>query len=123
MPASVAIGVVAGLLCYACMLWRLRAGFDETLDCWAIHGMGGLWGAIATGIFASTAVNQYPGLLEGSTTQFLSNLLGAGAAVAYAFFATFVIAWVVNRVLGMRVTEEEEYVGLDIAQHGERVGT
>ena len=122
-PASVAIGLVAGLLCYGCMLWRLRAGFDETLDCWAIHGMGGLWGAIATGIFASTAVNRYPGLLEGSTAQFLNNLLGAGAAVAYAFVATFVIARVVNRVLGMRVTEEEEYVGLDIAQHGERVGT
>lgn len=122
-PASLVIGAVAGLLCYGCMLYRLRVGFDESLDAWAIHGMGGLWGAIATGIFASTAINKYPGLLEGSTTQFVNNLLGAGAAVVYAFGVTFVLAWIVNKILGLRVTEEEEYVGLDIAQHGERAST
>jgi Amt family ammonium transporter len=120
-PASLVIGAVAGLLCYGCMLYRLRVGFDESLDAWAIHGMGGLWGAIATGIFASTAINKYPGLLEGSTTQFVNNLLGAGAAVVYAFVVTFAIAWIVKKTMGLRVSEEEEYVGLDIAQHGERV--
>ncbi len=120
-PASLVIGAVAGLLCYGCMLYRLRVGFDESLDAWAIHGMGGLWGAIATGIFASTAINKYPGLLEGSTTQFVNNLLGAGAAVVYAFVVTFALAWIVKKTIGLRVSEEEEYVGLDIAQHGERV--
>ncbi|MEN6341726.1 MAG: ammonium transporter [Methanospirillum sp.] len=120
-PASLVIGAVAGLLCYVCMLLRLRVGFDESLDAWAIHGMGGFWGAIATGIFASTAINKYPGLLEGSTTQFVNNLLGACAAVIFAFGVTFVLAWVVNKTMGLRVSEDEEYVGLDIAQHGERV--
>ena len=85
--------------------------------------MGGLWGAVATGIFASTAINKYPGLLEGSTTQFVNNLLGAGAAVVWAFGLTFVLAWIVKRTMGLRVSEEEEYVGLDIAQHGERATT
>jgi Amt family ammonium transporter len=120
-PASLAIGAVAGLLCYGCMLLRLRVGLDESLDAWAIHGMGGFWGAIATGIFASTAINRYPGLLEGSTTQFVANTTAACVSVAFAFGVTFAIAWIVKRTMGLRVTEEEEYVGLDIAQHGERV--
>ncbi len=120
-PASLAIGAVAGLLCYGCMLLRLRVGFDESLDAWAIHGMGGVWGAVATGIFASTAINQYPGLLEGSTSQFLANLAAAGVSVVFAFGLTLVLALVVKRTMGLRVSEEEEYVGLDIALHGERV--
>jgi Amt family ammonium transporter len=103
------------------MLLRLRVGFDESLDAWAIHGMGGFWGAIATGIFASTAINKYPGLLEGSTTQFVANVTAACVTVVFAFVVTYAIAWVVKKSMGLRVTEEEEYVGLDIAQHGERV--
>jgi Amt family ammonium transporter len=120
-PASLVIGAVAGLLCYGCMLLRLRFGSDESLDAWAIHGMGGVWGAVATGIFASTAINQYPGLLEGSTSQFLANLAAAGVSVVFAFGLTLVLALMVKRTMGLRVSEEEEYVGLDIALHGERV--
>jgi ammonium transporter, Amt family len=122
-PASLVIGAVAGLLCYGCMLLRLRVGFDESLDAWAIHGMGGFWGAIATGIFASTAINKYPGLLEGSTSQFVANTIAACVTVVFAFGVTFALAWIVKKTMGLRVSEEEEYVGLDIAQHGERVPT
>ncbi|HNQ28630.1 MAG: putative ammonium transporter [Methanoregulaceae archaeon PtaB.Bin009] len=118
---SIAIGLVAGLLCYGCMLWRIRKGLDESLDAWSIHGMGGLWGAIATGVFAVAAVNGYSGIIEGNVTQFLANAAGALAALVYAFVVTLVLAVAVDRVIGLRVSEEEEYVGLDISQHGERV--
>jgi Amt family ammonium transporter len=82
--------------------------------------MGGLWGALATGIFANPAVNSYSGLLYGNAGQFAAQALAAGAAVTYAFVLTFVLAKVVHATVGLRVTEDEEYVGLDIAQHGEK---
>lgn len=120
-PASIAIGVAAGLLCYACMLWRIKRGLDESLDAWSIHGMGGLWGAIATGIFAAAAVNGFSGLIEGNVQQFVANAIGALAALVYAFVVTYILALVIDKVIGLRVSEEEEYVGLDLSQHGERV--
>jgi Amt family ammonium transporter len=118
--AAVLIGAVGGVLCYGIMLWRQKSGVDESLDAWAVHGMGGLWGALATGIFAVAAVNGKSGLLEGNVTQFIAQVVGAGAAVVYAFVVTLVLAYVIDRTMGLRVTEEEEYVGLDISQHGER---
>ncbi len=120
-PASIVIGLVAGLLCYACMLWRINRGLDESLDAWSIHGMGGLWGAFATGIFAVAAVNGYSGLIEGNVDQFIANAIGALAALAYAFVVTYILALVIDKTIGLRVSEEEEYVGLDLSQHGERV--
>ena len=119
--ASLVIGAVAGVLCYVCMLFRIRKNLDESLDAWAIHGMGGLWGALATGIFATDTVNKYTGLLYGNVDQFIHNAMGAFAAVAYAFVVTYIIAVVVDKTMGLRVSEEEEYVGLDISQHGERI--
>jgi len=118
--ASIAIGAVAGVLCYSIMLYRQKSGVDESLDAWAVHGMGGLWGALATGIFAAAAVNTSSGLLEGNVHQFLAQVVGAGAALVYAFVVTFILATIVDKTIGLRVTEEEEYVGLDISQHGER---
>ncbi len=82
--------------------------------------MGGLWGALATGIFAAAAINGKSGLIEGNVSQFIAQCAGAGAAVVYAFVVTYVLAVVIDKTLGLRVTEEEEYVGLDISQHGER---
>lgn len=120
-PGAILIGIIAGVLCYGCMLWRLEKGLDESLDAWSIHGMGGLWGALATGIFAVAAVNGYSGLIEGNVSQFLANAAGAVAALVYAFAVTYILAYAVDRVMGLRVSEEEEYVGLDISQHGERV--
>jgi Amt family ammonium transporter len=118
--AAIVIGAVAGALCYWMLLFRIRKGLDESLDAWAIHGMGGLWGALATGIFATAAVNGASGLLEGNVHQLLANATGAFAALIYAFVVTYVLAWIVDKTIGLRVTEEEEYVGLDISQHGER---
>jgi ammonium transporter, Amt family len=118
--AAIVIGGVAGALCYGIMLWRQSKGVDESLDAWAVHGMGGLWGALATGIFAAAAINGKSGLLEGNVHQFIAQCVGAGAAVVYAFVITYILAVIVDKTIGLRASEEEEYVGLDISQHGER---
>ncbi len=119
--SAIIIGAIAGLICYGAMLFRLKKGLDESLDAWAVHGMGGLWGAFATGIFATAAIGGYSGLIEGNVQQFVSNAIGALAALVYALVMTLVLAYVIDRTIGLRVSEEEEYVGLDISQHGERV--
>jgi Amt family ammonium transporter len=118
--ASIIIGAVAGVVCYGAMLFRQKNSFDESLDAWACHGVGGLWGALATGIFATAAVNGASGLIEGNVQQFIANATGAFAALIYAFVVTYILAVVIDKTIGLRVTEEEEYVGLDISQHGER---
>ena len=118
--SAIIIGMVAGIICYKAMLFRMNIGLDESLDAWAIHGIGGLWGALATGIFATQAVGGYSGLLYGNASQFIVQIIGAGAAIIYAFILTFLIAKIVDIMIGLRVTEEEEYVGVDISQHGER---
>jgi Amt family ammonium transporter len=118
--AAIIIGVVAALLCYSMMLLRIRKELDESLDAWSIHGMGGLWGVIATGIFATAAVNGATGLLAGNFHQFAVQVIAALATITYAFGLSYALAWVVDRTIGLRVSEDEEYVGLDISQHGER---
>jgi len=118
---SILIGIVAGLICYGAMLFRIRKELDESLDAWAIHGMGGLWGTIATGVFAAMAVCGISGLVEGNTQQFLINGVSALAALVFSFVITFIIASIIDRTMGLRVSSDEEYVGMDISQHGERV--
>lgn len=117
---AVIIGTGAGVLCYSMMLIRIQKNLDESLDAWAIHGMGGLWGTLATGFFAVTAIGGFTGLAYGNSAQFTVNAIGALAALGYAFLVTYGIATVIDRTLGLRVTEDEEYVGLDICQYGER---
>lgn len=119
---GIPIGAVASIIGYYCILWRTRRGIDESLDVWAVHGMGGLWGALATGIFASTAVNAAgaDGLLWGGGLQFAKQIAGAAAVGAFAFSATWLLGKLVDRTIGLRVKEEEEVVGLDISQHGEK---
>lgn len=119
--AAIPIGAAAGLVCYGALLFRVREGLDESLDAWAIHGMGGIFGALATGVFAVAAIGGVDGLLYGNPAQFLIQMLDVAVVVAYSFGVTYVIAKVVDLAMGLRVTEEEEYVGLDIAQHGESV--
>lgn len=118
--ASIVIGMVAGALCYGTMLFRIQKGLDESLDAFAVHGMGGLWGALATGIFAVAAVGGKDGLLAGNTGLFVANTVGALSAAVYAFAVTAALVWILGRTIGLRVSEDEEYVGLDISQHGER---
>ncbi|NYT04853.1 MAG: ammonium transporter [Methanomicrobiales archaeon] len=121
-PASaVIIGVVSGLICYYALLWRLSRNLDESLDAWAIHGVGGLWGTLALGIFAVAGIGGVAGVITGSPAQFGLQLIGAAAALGYAFAVTWICAKAVDLTLGLRVSEDEEYVGLDISQHGESI--
>jgi ammonium transporter, Amt family len=95
---------------------------DESLDVLACHGTGGVVGALLTGVFATTAVNSAgaDGLLYGNAALFVSQLIGAVAAGGYSFVFTFVVAKILDKTMGLAVTEREEEVGLDISEHGER---
>jgi Amt family ammonium transporter len=119
---GIPIGAGVAVICYYMMLLRARTKIDESLDVWAVHGMGGTWGALATGLFASTAVNTAGrnGLFYGNPMQALIQLAGIGTVWAFAFGMTWVIGKAVNAIVGLRVSSAEESVGLDISQHGER---
>jgi Amt family ammonium transporter len=116
------IGAVAAPISYYAIKLRQARRLDESLDVWACHGMGGVWGALATGLFATKTVNPAgaDGLFYGNPAQFLVQLVATGVTVVFAFGVTYLIAKGLNRTIGLSVTETEEQVGLDIAEHGER---
>jgi ammonium transporter, Amt family len=116
---AILIGAIAGIVCFHAMLWRIKSGMDESLDAWAVHGVGGFMGTVFAGIFATTAVCSYSGLLEGNVRQFTANVIGAVVVTIFAFVMTYAIAYSIDKTIGLRVSEEEEYVGLDLSQHGE----
>jgi Amt family ammonium transporter len=117
---AIAIGVGAGLLCYAVAIWRAKKGLDDALDVFAVHGVGGTWGAIATGLFANPAINSLgTGLFYGNPGQMGPQLTATLATWAYTFGLTFAMLFIINKVWSIRVKPEEEQVGLDIAVHGE----
>ena len=120
--AAIPIGIVAAAVAYYGMLVRNKSRLDESLDVFACHGLGGTWGVLATGIFATVAVNAAGanGLLAGNGALVLKQLVAIGAVWAFAFGGTFLIVRVVQAVMGLRVSKTEEAVGLDISQHGER---
>ena len=114
------IGLVAGGLCYSATLLRARSTVDDALDVFAVHGVGGMFGAIATGVFATSAVQEaYKGLIDGNAGQVGTQLLAVGATIGYAVVATFIIVKVVDVILGIRVPSAQEATGLDLAVHGE----
>jgi ammonium transporter, Amt family len=114
------IGLVAGGLCYSATLLRSRTRVDDALDVFAVHGVGGMFGAVATGIFASSTIQAaYSGLLQGNPQQLVDQLIAVGATIGYAVVMTVVIVKFVDVVLGMRVKPEAEDLGLDLAVHGE----
>jgi ammonium transporter, Amt family len=119
---GIPIGIVAAIICYYCMQFRMKKKIDESLDVWAVHGMGGTWGTLAVGLFATVAVNKAgaDGLFYGQASQLLKQLIGAASIWVFSFGMTWIIGKVVNMTMGLRVNETEESVGLDISQHGER---
>jgi len=120
--AGIPIGIVAAVICYYCMVLRAKGNIDESLDVWAVHGMGGIWGTFAVGIFASVAVNAAGanGAIHGNPMLLAKQLAGIAAVGAFAFVVTWILGKLVDVTIGLRVKEEEEVVGLDISQHGER---
>ena len=119
---GIPIGMGAAAICYYCIVFRAGTGIDESLDVWAVHGMGGTWGALATGIFTSIAVNPTgaDGLLLGNAWQLVPQLSAVAAVWVFAFGATWVLGKLVDVTIGLRVGQTEETVGLDLSQHGER---
>jgi Amt family ammonium transporter len=118
---SIIIGLGAGVFCYVALQLRPRLKVDDALDVWAVHGIGGTWGAIATGLFATVAINTAGanGLFFGNPQQLVTQLIAVGATWLYAAVATFVIVKAIDLTIGMRVREHEETLGLDASQHGE----
>ncbi|HWO93230.1 MAG TPA: ammonium transporter, partial [Dehalococcoidia bacterium] len=126
---ALAIGGIAGVVCYLAVQVRLRTNVDDSLDVIAVHGIGGLWGALATGLFcvaaANTGTNALGEAVEGLTAgegleQLGRQALGVLAVAPYSFVVTFIILKVLDLTLGIRVSDEDEVAGLDVSQHGER---
>ncbi len=116
---ALVIGLAAGGLCYSATLLRARIKVDDALDVFAVHGVGGMFGAVATGVFATSAVQSFKGLIDGNPSQVLTQLLAVGATIGYAVLATFAIVKFVDVILGIRVPSTQEEAGLDMAVHGE----
>ena len=117
---SLVIGLTVGIVCYSATLLRERLRIDDALDVFAVHGVGGTFGAIATGVFATTAINAAGrGLIDGNPQQVVTQIVAVGATIAYAVVATFIVVKVVDLILGLRVNEVDEEMGLDKAVHGE----
>jgi Amt family ammonium transporter len=120
---ALVIGLAVGALCYSATLLRERLRVDDALDVFAVHGVGGTFGAIATGVFATTAINAFPGLIDGKPEQVVTQVVAVAATIAYAVVATFVIVKFVDFILGLRVPQAQEEMGLDLAVHGEAAYT
>ncbi len=121
MPALI-IGLVAGVICYIAVNLKTKLGYDDSLDAVGVHGIGGTWGAIATGLFATVAINPAGrnGLFYGDSSLLVTQLISIAASWAYAFIVTFILLKILDATMGLRISEEEETDGLDLSQHGER---
>ena len=119
--SALIIGLIAGAVCYGAVIIKPRLRYDDSLDAFGIHGVGGTTGALLTGVFASKLVNPAgaDGLIYGGFGLFATQLLAIGATWLYAALVTAIILKVLDVVMGLRVKEEEEVVGLDVALHGE----
>jgi ammonium transporter, Amt family len=119
---ALAIGFAAGIACYwGATSLKKMCGYDDSLDAFGVHGVGGIVGALLTGVFASEAIGGTAGLLEGNAGQVLTQVEGILGTVIYCAVATFIILKVISAIMGLRVEEEVEVQGLDISLHGEIV--
>jgi Amt family ammonium transporter len=123
--AAILIGAVAGFICYSACNLKSKLGYDDSLDVVGVHGVGGTWGALATGIFATKLVNDAggDGLLYGNPRQLWVQFIAVAVTWVLAFVMTAIILKVLDAVMGLRVTDEEEVAGLDLSQHSETAYT
>jgi Amt family ammonium transporter len=119
LPAAF-IGFVGGIVCYGGVLLKNRLGYDDALDVVGIHGVGGTWGALATGLFASAAVNGVDGLFYGNPRQLYVQFVSVVGTWVFVYIAARVLLFAVNAVVGLRAKPESERIGLDISEHNER---
>lgn len=120
--AAIMIGAVGGVVCYfGVLIMRSKSGVDDALDVFGVHGMGGIWGAIATGIFASPDFVSagYEGLIYGNTALFVGQIIAVIATIAFCFAMSYALIWLISKVMRVRLSEEEETIGADISELGE----
>jgi len=124
--AAIIIGVLAGLLCYvAVVVVKARLGYDDSLDCFGVHGVGGALGVLLVGFFATTAINPAgaDGLFYGAGRQLLLQLAAVAITAVYSFVLSYGLLKLVDKVIGLRVTQDQENIGLDLTQHRESAYT
>ena len=114
--AAILMGIAGGFICYLGVMMKAKLKYDDSLDAFGVHGIGGTTGAILTGVFATVGAT---GLTSGNGKQLATQLIAVGAAAAYAVVVTFVISFVIQKTMGFRVEKEDEIVGLDQTQHSE----
>jgi Amt family ammonium transporter len=114
--AAIVIGIIAGIVCYEAVMLKGKLGYDDSLDVFGVHGVGGITGALLTGVFASVGAT---GLLLGNSHQLLLQLEGIVITIIYATVCTIIIGFVLEKTIGLKVSESEENIGLDKTQHGE----
>ena len=116
------IGMVSGLVCYWGAAWlKVKLGYDDSLDVFAVHGLGGIAGALLTGILAVEAIGGTPGALEGNMQQMGLQVYGIAVTIVYCGVVSFILLKIIDAVIGLRVDDEAETEGLDLQQHGEAV--
>ena len=119
---GIVIGIAAGAICYwACTKLKQKLGYDDSLDVFGVHGIGGATGTILAGVFATAAIGETAGLIEGNGKQVVNQLYGAAVTLVWSGVVTFVILKVINFFVPLRVREEDERMGLDLALHGEQL--
>jgi Amt family ammonium transporter len=116
---ALVIGAAVAIGCFYAVKFRIRMGWDDALDVWGCHGVGGIIGSLLTGVLAVKAIGGYSGLVEGNMAQFVSNVEGTAISAGYAFIATYVILVVLKAFMKVSVDPVEEEAGLDRALHGE----
>ena len=124
--SSIIIGVLVSVFCFIAVSYvKPKFGYDDSLDAFGVHGIGGTWGALATGLFASKAINSAgaDGLFFGNPRQLLIQVIAVAATLIYTFIATWILYKLVDVVMGVRVSDKEEAMGLDLTQHNERACT
>jgi Amt family ammonium transporter len=119
--AAIFIGAAVSAICYFAIIMKGKLGYDDSLDVVGVHGVGGCWGALATGIFASQVINPagQNGLLHGNPHQIVTQLIAVVSVIVYSFIMTTVLLKITGAISPMRVAKEEEDLGLDLTQHGE----
>ncbi len=118
---AIIIGLLVSVFCFIMVgIVKPKLGYDDALDAFGVHGIGGIWGALATGLFATAAIQgSYKGLFYGNPAQFLIQVKAVLATIVYSGVLTAIIFWIVDKTLGIKATSDEETTGLDISQHGE----
>jgi Amt family ammonium transporter len=119
--AAIIIGLATGFICFYAVEYVVRGRVDDALDVFGVHGVGGIVGAILTGVFATTSVNSagFDGLLYGNPGQVVTQIIAVVVVAAYAAAVTFGLLKLIDVTIGLRVSEQEEQEGLDASQHGE----